>query len=165
MPARGANPRQWWLLALLLLFAMTAFRIHRIPETYMREDEEIAFRTTALTLESSIRYQIQSDVHAPLWFASFWLWQQYAGSSEYMGRVYSILLSALTLALMYQLGRRWFGAPRYGLFVVVAVGANAYATIYSLEIRPYALVMLVTTINMLLYFRWLKYETQRTALV
>jgi 4-amino-4-deoxy-L-arabinose transferase-like glycosyltransferase len=165
IPTRSASSRRWWLLALVLLFAVTTFRFQHIPDTYMREDEEIAFRTTAHSLESAIRYQAEHDVQAPIWFASFWLWQQYAGSSEYAGRVYSILLSALTLALVYQVGRRWFGAPRYGLFVMAAVGVNAYATIFSLEIRPYALIMLVTTINMLLFYRWLRHETRRTALL
>lgn len=160
----SANPRRWWLLGLALLFAITVYRVANIEHTYMREDEEIAFRTTASTLEYTIRYQAENDVHAPLWFASFWLWQQFAGSFEFTGRVYSIFLSAITLALMYQLARRWFGAARYGVFAVAAVGVNAYTYIYAMEIRPYALVMLVATVNMLLFHRWLTRQSVRAAL-
>jgi hypothetical protein len=155
--------RMWWMLALLCLLAVFAFRIHAIPATFMREDEEIAFRTTAREVGYTIYYQAEQDVHAPLWFVSFWLWQQVAGSNEYTARVYSILLSMITLALVYQIGRSWFGAPRYGLFAALVLGVNAYAFVYSMEIRPYALVMLVASLNMWVFRRWLTRQTWRWA--
>jgi hypothetical protein len=99
-----------------------------------------------------------------LWFASFWLWQQFMGDSEFMARTYSIFLSMMTIALVYQIGRRWFGAPRFGLFAMVALGVNAFFFIYSLEIRPYAMVMLAATISMWCFWRWITLKTWRAAL-
>jgi hypothetical protein len=67
---RSGNPARWWLAGLLALFAISAFRVHSIHSTYMREDEEIAYRTTARDLGFAVWYQATQDVHAPTWFAS-----------------------------------------------------------------------------------------------
>ncbi len=156
--------RQWgW--AILIIFLTALFQIHSIHTTYMRDDEEIAFRTTSRDLGYAIWYQAEQDVHAPLWFMSFWGWQQLAGSSEFMGRVYGILLSTLTLALLYQIGQSWFRNWRFGLFVAAGLGVNAYFTIYAMEIRPYPLIMLAATFSMWSFGRWLARRSMRTALI
>lgn len=156
----------WWLLGLLAIMLIFTLRVHAIHSTHMRDDEEIAFRTTEnRPVEYTIWYNTQQDVHAPTWFVTFWAWQRLVGSSEFMARVYSILLFLLTLAITYRLGRRWFGAPIFGMFAVAALGVNAYAHIYSLEIRPYALVMLTAALSMWAYERWLTHPTWRRALL
>ncbi len=153
-----------WLGGLVILFLVSIFQIHNIHTTHMREDEEIAYRSTQYDLMYAVRFQAERDVHAPLWFASFWLWQQFMGDSEFMGRVYSIFLSMATMALVYQVGRRWFGAPRFGLFAMAVLGVNAYFFIYSLEIRPYAMVMLAASVSMWCFWRWLKLKTWQAAM-
>lgn len=164
-PAQAGRVPRLWLLGVLALFLIFALRIALIDVTYMRDDEEIAFRTTQdRPVTYTIWYNTQQDVHTPTWFVTFWAWQQLVGSSEYMARVYSILLSLLVLALTYRLGADWFGAPRYGVFAVVALGVSAYGAIYSLEIRPYALVMLVAALSMWAYQRWLTRQSWRRAL-
>jgi len=152
-----------WLLGLLIVYLAAAFQTHSIQTTYMREDEEIAYRSTQYDLGYAVQFQAYHDVQAPLWFASFWLWQQFMGDSEFMGRVYSIFLSAVTMAMVYQIGKRWFGAPRYGLFAMAALGVSAFFFLYSLEIRPYAMVMLAATLSMWLFERWLEKRTWKRA--
>ncbi len=158
------NPTRWWLIGLLVLFGVMALRVHAIQFTYMRDDEEIAFRTTENhEVGYTIWYQAMQDVHTPTWFVSFWLWQQVFGSTEFMARVYSIFLSLITLSLVYQIGRQWFGAARFGVFALTILGVNAFAFIYSLEIRPYAMVMLAAALNMGLFRRWLDRPSGRRA--
>jgi hypothetical protein len=157
--------RHVWLAAMFIVFAVAAFQIHSIHSTYMREDEEIAYRSTQYDLGYAVRFQVERDVQAPLWFASFWMWQQLMSDSEFMGRIYSIFLSTITMAMVYQIGRRWFGAARYGLCAMIALGVNAFFFIYSLEIRPYALVMLVATTSMWFFRRWLERRTWRAAIL
>jgi hypothetical protein len=154
-----------WIVGLSFIFAICVVLAHSIHSTYMRDDEEIAFRTTSRDLGYTIWYQAEQDVHAPLWFASFWLWQQFMGGSEFMGRLYSIFWSLMTVASVYQLGRQWFGASRYGLFAIIALGVSAYFFIYSLEIRPYALNMLAATSSMWAFRRWIVRQTNSTALI
>lgn len=152
-----------WAAALLLIAVLVGWRIIAIQHTYMRDDEEIAFRTTQYDLGYTLWYQAQQDIQAPLWFALFWAWQQVAGSSEFAARILSILLMMLTLALVYRIGRRWFGHPYYGLFAVAVLGVNSYFFIYTLEIRPYPLVMLTAALSMWCFERWLTQGTPRAA--
>jgi hypothetical protein len=144
------------LLALVILFLLSVFYVNTIHYTYMRDDEEIAFRGTAGDLGSTFAFQAYQDVHPPIWFLSFWVWQEFMGDSEFMGRVYSIFLSLLTLAVVYQIGRRWFKGVGVGLCALVAVGINAYFFTYVLEIRPYGLILLVAAVSMWLLVRWIE---------
>lgn len=155
--------RRGWLLGLLFIFLVAAFHIYSIQNRYMRDDEEIAFRTTSRELSYTVWYQAMQDVHAPVWFSSFWLWQQFIGSTEFMGRVYSIFASMLTLALVYQIGRKWFNSTQVGLFAIVLLGVNFYFFTFGLEIRPYAVNMLVATLSMWCFYRWLQRRTFVTA--
>lgn len=155
---------RWWAAIPILLVAFFLL-INTIPAMYMREDEEIAFRsTTGRTLQYTVWFQATQDIHAPTWFSAFWLWQQFMGDSEYMGRVHSILWSMLTLSVMYRIGCSAFGKVRYGLFTVLALAVNAYFTLYALEIRPYAMVLLAAASSMWTLYRWLKHPTPRRAI-
>ncbi len=154
-----------WIIGLLFLYLVAAGLVLRIPHTYMREDEEIAFRTTSRDLIFTLRYQVEADVQAPAWFILFWGWQQMAGSTEFSGRVLSILITMLTLAAAYRLARLWTGAPQPGWFAAAVLGVSAYFTIYALEIRPYALVMLLATASMGAFWRWQRRRTPRSALI
>jgi len=157
--------KRGWLLGLFCIFLVASFHIYSIQNRYMRDDEEIAFRTTSRDLSYTIWYQATQDVHAPVWFSSFWIWQQFIGSTEFMGRVYSVFATLITLALVYQIGRTWFKSARVGIFAIVVLGANAYFFTYGLEIRPYAVNMLVATLSMWCFYRWLKRRTLFTAVL
>lgn len=166
-PRRLVNAHSWrtgWL-AVLLIFMAAFYLIHSIPLIEMRDDEEIAFRTTRQNLAYAINYQAEQDVHAPIWFASFWIWQQFMGDSEYLARVYGVFLTILTLAVVYQIGRRWFKDPRFGLFAIIVLAANSYFFLYSLEIRPYSAVMLASTLSMLAFRHWLVRRNWPSALL
>ncbi len=157
--------KRGWLLGLLCIFLVAGFHISSIQNRYMRDDEEIAFRTTSHDLSYTVWYQATQDVHAPVWFSSFWVWQQFIGDSEFMGRVYSVFATLLTLALVYQIGRTWFNSVRVGVFAIVVLGVNAYFFTYGLEIRPYSVNMLVATFSMWCFYRWLKRRTLVAALL
>ncbi|MBC7811519.1 MAG: hypothetical protein H7175_10245, partial [Burkholderiales bacterium] len=48
--ANKSRKNRAWLLAVLALLLVTAYHVHRIQSTYMRDDEEISFRTTQYNL-------------------------------------------------------------------------------------------------------------------
>jgi hypothetical protein len=149
------------LVALLMAFAVLMFGV---VNRDMRDDEGIAFDGTSGTILTTIQYQ-QRDIHAPLWFVSFNLWQKVAGDSEFAGRVFSLLQSMLTLALVYRIGERWLGGRWAGLCALVALALSSYFFVYGLEIRPYAMIMLVSALSMTFFFRWLETRTWRDALL
>src|SRR4051794_30379115 len=94
------------ILTLLILFGVLLFGISR---RNFREDEGIVLESSAQdNLIHAVQRQI-SELQAPLYFGSAYLWQQVAGDGEFTYRVFSALTSLITLALVYRLGKRWFG--------------------------------------------------------
>jgi 4-amino-4-deoxy-L-arabinose transferase-like glycosyltransferase len=154
-----------WRAGLALIYAIFAFLIVGIRITNMHPDEYLVYFFTRRDLTFLFYVLADTDVHPPLWFSSFWAWWHLVGDSEFAGRVYSILLSMMTLSLVYQLGRKWFGAARFGLFAIILLGVNAYFFTYALEIRPYALIMLLSAWSMWAFQRWLTRRTWRTAIL
>lgn len=154
-----------WLPALVIVFWIAMLQGLLINQTYMREDEEIAFRTTSQDLSFAIWYQAASDVQAPFWFGAFWLWQQFAGSTEFAGRWLGLLTTLLTLPYVYRLSRAWFGADRFGWFALLVLGVGGYFTAHAMEIRPYPLILLLAVYSTYCLWRWLHKGTWRSALV
>ncbi len=164
----GARPRQavassarsgWVILALLLAFAI---QLDAAGTRYMHPDEMHSFEATDGTLATTVA-AIATDVHGPAYFLAFNAWRQIAGTGEYPARLLSALLSVLTLAVTYRLGRNWLAGPRAGVLALLALGVSAYFYRYSVEIRPYPLLMLAAAGSMLLYGRWLARPTWHRA--
>jgi len=132
--------------------------------TQLHPDETLVYLFTRFDAAYAVNYLATADIQAPLWLALFWYWRHlFLGDSEFAGRMLSLLFSLITLALSYRIGRDWFGKPRYGFFAMLTLGMSAYFLNYALEIRPYALVMLLSTLSMWLLARWLTRGTWRLA--
>ncbi len=158
--------RQVWLLTvpLLLLLVATLLLMSVIWITQMHPDETLVYEFTRADLGYTVHFLGSSDVHPPLWFSLFWLWRHLVGDSEFAGRMLSLLFSLITLALTYRIGCDWFGKPRYGWFAVAILAVNAYFIDYALEIRPYALTMLLAALSMWVFARWLRRSTWHLAI-
>src|SRR5258708_8229973 len=152
------------LLLSVLLLLIFAVLIYGATKRYMREDEAIALDGTSRGLFATGDRQVY-DVHGPTYFVSVYLWQQFVGSHEFTSRVFSILISMLTLSVVYQLGRRWFGGKWIGAASLLALGLSSYFFVYAIEIRPYAEVMLLAAVSTWYFLRWLELRTWRSAFV
>lgn len=101
-----------WLGGVCIIFLVFTFQVTNIPRIHMHPDEELSYRATRYDLSHVFYYQqSRRDNQAPLWFVSFWVWQQVVGDSEFTSRVMGALTSVLTLAITYRLGRRWEHLP------------------------------------------------------
>ncbi len=156
--------RHAWLLMLPLLLVLMALLLVVAWNTHMHPDESLAYQFTRFGIPYAVNYLATQDVHPPLWFSFFWVWRQLVGDGEFAARMQALLFSLITLALAYRIGRDWFGRARAGLFAAAILGASAYFLDYALEIRPYALVMLLAALSMWLFARWLARGTWRLAL-
>lgn len=154
-----------WMVGLLALFVIGAFLIVGIRATYMHPDEYLVYRFTRKDLVSTVTFLAEQDTHPPLWFSFFWMWRRIVGDSEFAGRMQAVGFSLLTLAVLYQTGRTWFGAARYGVFAMLCLGALALFFQYGLEIRPYGLVMLLGSVSMFSFQRWLAKDCWRWGVV
>jgi hypothetical protein len=157
--------RRYWLLGIGVLLLVAGVLFHTNNYTYMHADEYLVYSFTRLerSVPDVITFLAEQDTHPPLWWSFFRVWHQLGGDSEYAGRVQAALFGLLALAVVYQLGRHWFKAPRFGLFAMVVLGGNAFFVNYALEIRPYGLILFLSSLSMLAFYRWMARPTWRKA--
>ncbi len=153
------------LLTTALLFFGFMVLVLGIDTMHMRPDEELTFRNMSLSFVDSMVQLAQGNNQAPLWWIQVWVWQRLGGLSEFAGRVNSILWAMLTLSLVYQMGRSWFGGHRFGWFAIAVLSVNAYFFIYALEMRMYSLGMLVVALSMRFFYAWLTKKTWQSAVM
>lgn len=81
----------------------------------------------------------------PLHYTLMWLWTRLVGDGEWLARVLSILLFTAATAFVHA-GARALGGWRAGAVAAIAFAAHPLVFEYSLEIRPYALKLLLVSI-------------------
>lgn len=146
------------LLTVLLLLIGTAVLIFGMDAMHMRPDEHLTFQNMQYSFsESMIRLATRNN-QAPLWWINTWVWQRLAGTSEYANRINSVLFSLLTMSVVFQIGRSWFGTRRAGWFALLLLSVNAYFFVYGLEMRMYALAILLTTLSMRCFYAWVTHK-------
>lgn len=155
--------RYTWIIAAMIILLFFAFHLRGMSSMYMWADEHLSYENTQYPLPDALERLFTANNHPPVWYTNFWFWRRLVGTHEILGRIQSILFSAITLSIVYQLGKMWFGQPRFGWYATALLGSSALFFIYSLEIRQYALTMLSVTLSMWLYTRWLKKQHWRNA--
>lgn len=154
-----------WIITIGLILLIMAFHLRGMHSMYMWADEHLSYENTRYPLDETLNRLFTANNHPPLWYSNFWLWRRLVGTHEITGRMQSILFSAISISLIYQLGKTWFGKPRYGWFAAAVLGSSALFFIYSLEIRQYALTMLAAALSMWFYTLWLKRSRWRYAVL
>lgn len=149
--------------AVFVLFLCAVVLVVGIDSMHLRADESLVYDFTRSDLRYLVTYLAEQDSHPPLWFSSYWLWRQLVGESEFAARAQAAFYSLIAVAIVYRIGRDWFGAPRYGLYAAALLGVNAYFFVYALEIRPYGLIMMLVAASMWTYQRWLVRQSARWA--
>ena len=145
------------LLAVLLIFA-------GIPSMHMHHDEHFSWDLLRFTdIRELLPFLLEMESQHFFWMTVFWIWQQLVGDHEFVARTGSLLLGMLTLALVWRIGERWFGAWRFGFAAVLLLGTSAWFMRFALEVRPYSFVLLLGTLSMWAFQRWLQRRDRRSA--
>lgn len=153
-----------WSAALIIIYAtMVGLVVVGIRVSHLHPDEHLTYLFTRRDWAFLVNYLGGQDTHPPLWFSLYWVWRQIFGDNEMLARVSSIFPGLLTMALVYRLGLRWFRSPRYGLFALTLLAVNGFFLYYTLEIRPYSLLIFLAALSMWTFERWLTLRTTRTA--
>jgi hypothetical protein len=126
-----------WLIVALLLLA-GALRLHQIGAQSFWNDEgnslAQARRDPVAIAENAAR-----DIHPPGYYWLLAAWRNLVGESEVALRSLSALVSLLTVALAYSVGRRLFN-PAAGLAAAFFTALNTFSLYYAQEARMYALL-------------------------
>ena len=138
----GNRGGRWGLgLALLVAFGL---RVDRLGDYNLWWDEGYSVYLARKGLLAAA-IETAGDVHPPLhyWLLHYWL--RLVGESEFALRFSSVWFAVLSVALLYWLGRRWFGAR-------VAPGAcwvlvlSRFHVEWSQQIRMYTLMIALTIV-------------------
>ncbi len=132
-PSRVRPPipsrRHWqrWLLILILLAAW-ALRLHRLDlqDIWWDEARNIDVATRALT---QVATAPELDIHPPLYFYGLHFWAAISGVTRFGLRFFSAWFGMLTLALVYQLGRKTGRSRGYmtGMWAMIVAALAPFA--------------------------------------
>ena len=115
-------------------------------------DEVQAFYFVDHSFKETVKLLISPENNGPLYFLLLWGWRQIGGASDFAIRYLSDLLSVLTVAVLWQLARTWFGRRVAGLTALL-LAISPFAVWFGQEAKMYALHMLLAALSTLLLIR------------
>jgi mannosyltransferase len=152
-------PRVWLVLVLWLAWAL---RLYHLGSMSIWWDESLSWdrATSPLVNILSNTIYIQNvatrDLHPPLYFLLLHFAILAAGATEFALRFLSAYANLLTLAMLYPLTRLLCKNKLVAWLTVLFAALAPFYVWYSQEARPYALVLLWSTLAVYALLRWLK---------
>ena len=137
--ARASSKQQLWLLAIILIGAF--LRLDGLASESIWLDEATSILLAKLPIPDLVRTTAE-DIHPPLYYALLHVWET-LGTGEFEVRSLSAFTGIVSVALMYQMGRRLFD-EQGGQISALLLAMSPLHIWYSQETRMYALVTLFT---------------------
>ncbi|MGH7770361.1 MAG: glycosyltransferase family 39 protein [Candidatus Binatia bacterium] len=155
---------QWKYIVLIVLVVLgLALRLHEIHYN-LDGDEVLSVKRANKQFAEVISGSLQNIAHPPLHLVLLHLWVKVFGPSEASARSLSVLFSAVFLWMSYRLFCR-FVSPWLALGVLSIVAVSPWFVYYGQQARPYALVALLSTANVLAFVRVLEQPAERGRMV
>ncbi len=153
-PESGGWHPTWKSLWLPLAFVLLAYLLRTVTLEWQSFwiDEVQAFYFVDHPFIEMVKLIISPEHNGPLYFLLLWGWRQMTGGSDFALRYVSALFSVLTVALMWQLARTWFGRRVAG-FTALLLAVSPFAVWFGQEAKMYALHMALAALTTLLLVR------------
>ena len=87
-----------------------------------------------------------SEKFQPLYNLVLEGWRSVTGSSETTLRLLSVVIGSAAVVVIGLTARRWYG-PRHALWTVALAALSGIGVLYSQEVRPYALILLLGSLQ------------------
>ena len=113
-------------------------------------DEAYALQTSSKNLLYALHQAVHFEMQPPLYFLLLNIWRSVNGSF-FWARLFSILSISLTIYLTAALAKRWLPQMHPG-WLTICVAFNPFTIWAAIEIRVYALVILIATLLLLFFF-------------
>ncbi len=114
------------------------------------QDEAYTLETTSRGIGYAFAQAIGFEQNAPLYFAVMSIWR-HAGDGIFLLRLFSVLCIAGTVLLLPGLARRY--VPQVdGVLVAAVVACNPFVVWAAVELRVYALVVLISALLLRTFF-------------
>lgn len=144
---------RWLIVAVLLLSA--ALRFHGLDAQSLWLDELMTWYRSRYDTVSAVVQSARMDVWPPGYSVFIFYWMKWVGCSEFLLRFPAALSGVMAVAAIYTLGKRLVGqGAAFGAAGMMAVLQTAVA--FSQEARPYAALILFTTLSTYCWFRFLQ---------
>mgnify|MGYP002336155219 CR=1 FL=1 len=121
----------------VILLAFTV-RIHLLGAQSLWHDEGNSY-VQATRSFSDIATNAALDIHPPGYYWLLAIWRALTGDSEFALRSFSALVSTLTVAFTFALGKKLYGTFA-GIAAALFVALNTFSIYYAQEARMYALL-------------------------
>ncbi len=152
----GEEPRvteayAWWGVA-LLAFLVLLLAVWRAGQTGYWYDELWSIEAATDGFGGMLE-RLRSDFHPPGYHALLWAWVRLLGAAETATRFLSALFVAATVPVTWWLGRT-LGLSARGAFLAAGfLAAGEGAFFYAEETRPYAMLLFLASLTLLLLMR------------
>ncbi len=141
-------------LAIVVLGVALGLRLFGLTIHSLWSDEAyslaLAQQQTLGSFFSVLRDGGPGQLTQPLYFVMLNLWVRVAGDSDVALRLLSALTGFGAVVVLLITARRAFG-DRHAIWAAAFAGMSSFAVYYSQEVRPYALMMLLTTMLLWAY--------------
>jgi len=137
---------RWPVPALVILHLAIALLLAARLDIWV--DEAYTLDTTGKGLGYALHQSLFFEGQPPLYFLLLTLWRTLDGSI-FFARLFSVLCGAATLLAVAGLSRRWFPEAHPGWLTALA-GLHPFFFYAALEIRVYALALLLSAVLLLL---------------
>lgn len=114
------------------------------------QDEAYTLHTIGGTLPYAYHEALSFEQNAPLYFVVMNLWH-HLGSSIFFGRFFSVMCTLFMLALVPRVVSRYLPGVSGGL-VTLAVALNPFTLYAELEMRAYAMIVLISVLLLLTFY-------------
>ncbi len=142
-----------------------AVRLYNLTASGLWADEGGSLQQSSGTnLWATISYlarTAEGDHFQPLYFVLLYLWRAIAGSSVFSLRILSVLFSLAALVVIALTAARVFGRL-HALLTATLVAVSAFFAIHAQEARPYALLLFLGALLLLLFVRVREARTRRS---
>ena len=148
-----------WALALVTIVVVAALSFPQIDKYMLGVDALHSMLVSGWIAERAYSpsdvlnavYTLAPD-QAPLYFLLLNQWGNLLGHEIAMARVFTMFFGLLALAMAYRLGRDMH-SPAVGNFAVIIMASNAFYSFFSVHVRFYTLLVLLSAIVIWLYLR------------
>lgn len=113
-------------------------------------DEVYALQTSSQNLSYALHQAVHFEMQPPLYFLLLNIWRS-VDSSFFWARLFSIICIALTIYITALLVKRYLPQIHPG-WLTICIAFNPFTIWAAIEIRVYALVLLITALLLLTFF-------------
>ncbi|MEW6606649.1 MAG: glycosyltransferase family 39 protein [bacterium] len=143
------------IFMIIILIIGFFLRIYKLGAQSLWIDEVITINTAQMTPMAIISaHKSATIIHPSLFYILVHYWS-YLGKSEFVLRLLSVLLGTYTIYLFFLLGKLLFN-KNVGALSALILSISPFHIWYSQEIRPYALMILLSIIVVLFFLKIIK---------